>query len=295
MRSPHIRVGPAGWSYSDWEGRVYPKPHPRGFNALAYLAAYVDCVEVNATFYAIPPPRNAERWATIVEDRPDFRFSAKLNQEFTHGRWKRLPKAQADAFSGALAPLVDAGRLSAVLTQFPFFFRDEPASRERLRRVAGAFAHFPLVLELRSGTWFRDEGFEFLSSLGVGLAHVDLPFARDHPPESQRTLGDIGYVRLHGRNTNTWFDPKAGRNDRYDYLYGDDELEGIVERSVTVAKESQETFLVTNNHYGGQAMANALEIRGMLDGHPPLAPQPLREAFPRLAARSRGEGQQTLF
>ena len=295
MRASHIRVGPAGWSYSDWEGRVYPRPHPRGFHALAFLAAYVDCVEVNATFYAIPPPQNAERWVALVQDRPDFRFSAKLHQEFTHGRWKTPPASQAAAFEGAVAPLADAQRLGAVLAQFPFFFRDEPAARERLRQVAGTFARLPLVLELRSGTWFRDEGLAFLGGLGVGLAHVDLPFARDHPPSRHACLGDVGYVRLHGRNARTWFDPEAGRNDRYDYLYDDEELAGIVERTLTVARESRETFVVTNNHYGGQAVANALEIRGMLDGHPPRAPQPLREAFPRLAARSRGEGQQTLF
>jgi len=295
LRHERIRVGPAGWSYPDWEDRVYPRPHPKGFHPLSYLASYVDCVEVNATFYAIPPPRNAERWVALVAERPDFRFLAKLHQDFTHGAWKTPPRRQAGDFQAAVAPLVEAGRLAAVLAQFPFFFRDEERSRSRLRHLVELFPSLPLVLELRSHTWFFDAGLAFLKELGVGLAHVDLPFARDHPPPAHACLGPIGYVRLHGRNAKTWFDSRSGRDQRYDYLYGRDELEDIVARTVQVARESRETYLVTNNHYGGQAVANALEIRGLLDGHPPLAPQVLRESFPHLAVLTRGEGQQLLF
>jgi uncharacterized protein YecE (DUF72 family) len=295
VRASRIRVGTAGWSYSDWEGRVYPKPRPRNFHPLSWLSTYVDCVEVNSTFYGIPPPRNAERWIGLVEKRPEFRFLVKLHQEFTHGRWTTAPGERVRAFFAAVAPLWEADRLRAVLAQFPFYFRDEERSRERLERIAGAFPALPLVLELRSRTWFTDEGLAFLRGLGVGLAHVDLPFARDHPPERHPCVGEIGYIRLHGRNSRTWFDGKAGRDDRYDYLYRREELEAIVERIREVAAESRETFLVTNNHYGGQAVANALELRTMLDGHPALAPQVLRDAFPHLTGVTRGEGQQMLF
>ena len=79
-----IRVGPAGWSYADWEGRVYPRTKPRGFQALEYLSAFVDCVEINSTFYALPRATNAARWVSQVAARTDFRFVAKLLQEFTH-------------------------------------------------------------------------------------------------------------------------------------------------------------------------------------------------------------------
>lgn len=295
MRHERIRVGPAGWSYPDWEGRVYPRPHPRGFHPLPYLAAFVDCVEVNATFYAVPAPRSAERWVSLVQDRPDFRFLAKLNRELTHGTWKTPPRRLAGDFQAAVAPLAQAGRLGAVLAQFPFFFRDDERSRTRLLHLVELFRDLPLVLELRSHTFFLEEGLSFLRGLGAGLAHVDLPYARDHPPQSHPCIGDVGYVRLHGRNARTWFDSRSGRDERYDYLYGRDELEGIVSRTLEVARASRETYLVTNNHYGGQAVANALEIRGLLDGHAPLAPQVLRESFPHLAVHTRGEGQQLLF
>ncbi len=218
-----------------------------------------------------------------------------MDRILTHEPWSYVPVEEARAFREALAPLVEAEKLSALLAQFPFFFRDEEASRERLRHLRELLPEVPLVFELRSQTWFRDESLAFLASLGVGLAHIDLPAASDHPPERHPCLGEIGYVRLHGRNASAWFDPKAGRDDKYDYLYDRDELAGVVERLREVAGQSRETFLVTNNHYGGKAMANALEIRGLLDGAKPLAPAPLLDAFPHLEGQVRREGQQTLF
>ena len=79
-----IRVGTAGWSYPDWKGQVYPKPQPRGFDPLRYLAQDVDAVEVNSTFYRIPDPTMTRRWVTCVDDHPTFRFTAKLWEGFTH-------------------------------------------------------------------------------------------------------------------------------------------------------------------------------------------------------------------
>src|SRR5918996_3256205 len=79
-----IRIGPAGWSYPDWKGQVYPKPQPRGFDPLAYLAQFFDAVEINSTFYRIPDAKTTERWVARVAEHPDFRFTAKLWQGFTH-------------------------------------------------------------------------------------------------------------------------------------------------------------------------------------------------------------------
>ena len=125
----HIRVGPAGWSYKDWAGQVYPKPQPRGFDPLTYLARYFDAIEINSTFYRIPDAKMTQRWVERVDDHPDFRFTAKLWQGFTH---EGTASAQDEAaFRHAMAPLHDAGRLGAVLLQFPYRFHhtpDEPGS-----------------------------------------------------------------------------------------------------------------------------------------------------------------------
>ena len=107
--------------------------------------------------------------------------------------------------------------------------------------------------------------------------------------------GRLGYLRLHGRNAAAWFDRDAGRDQRYDYLYGPQELEGVVGRIRTLAGAKDETYVVTNNHFGGKAVANALEILASLRGGPVPAPPELLRAFPRLASRARVEGQRDLF
>lgn len=292
---PSVRIGTAGWSYPDWEGKVYPRPHPRGFHPLAYLARYVDAVELNASFYRIPRPEHAERWVDLVADRPDFRFVAKLHQTFTHDPWTTLPAAQARAFTAALAPLRAAGRLGALLAQYPVSFRATEANWRRVAETAAAFRDVPLVVEVRHRSFFEAEALARLADLGVAVAWIDLPPARDHPPAGHDTPGPIGYARLHGRNAGAWFRKGAGRDQRYDWLYGEDDLDRIAERVRELAAGGRQTYLITNNHYGGKAVANALELKGRFEGRPPLAPEPLRDAFPHLRGSTRAEGQQRLF
>src|SRR5918996_5393410 len=95
--SQHIRIGPAGWSYPDWAGQVYPQPPPRGFDPLNDLAPYVDAIEINATFYRIPDAKTMQRWVARVADHPDFRCTAKLWQGFT-------PEGTASAQDAAACP-----------------------------------------------------------------------------------------------------------------------------------------------------------------------------------------------
>jgi uncharacterized protein YecE (DUF72 family) len=80
------RIGPAGWSYPDWKGKVYPTEIPRGFDHLAYLAQYLDSIEINSTFYLIPTATATQRWAQQVAGNPVFRFTGKLSQLLTHTR-----------------------------------------------------------------------------------------------------------------------------------------------------------------------------------------------------------------
>lgn len=292
-----IRVGPAGWSYPDWEGIVYPRAKEKGFHPLAHLARYVDCVELNSSFYATPRAEHAARWATLIADRPRFRFTAKLERVFTHQKLPPEPELthRAEAFLEGLEPLRAAGRLSALLVQFPFGFVQGAAGVERLARLASAFGHLPLVLEVRHRSWFEDEGLTAIADLGYSLAAIDLPAADDHPPAVPPLLGPLGYVRLHGRNASAWFDPKAGRDRRYDWLYAPEELAEVVQVTRRLATGRDETFVITNNHFSGKAVANALELLFALGGERPLAPAELRSAFPRLREVTRPDRQDTLF
>jgi len=298
-----IRVGPAGWSYPDWEGRVYPRRKPAGFHPLRQLARWFDCVEINSSFYAAPSARNCEHWAELVRERPRFRFTAKLQQIFTH---EPLPEdarerdAAVRVFHQGLQPLADAHRLAAVLVQFAHSFRRSPENESRLRWIAETFGGWPLVLELRQRSWFAPEPLALVRSLGYTLCGIDLPSAGERPSEAE-LVGEpsgarpLAYLRLHGRNASAWFDPRAGRDQKYDYLYEPDELREIVQATRRLAQGADETYVITNNHFSGKAVANALEILAELGGGSVLGPVELLDAFPRLRARVRPDGQDSLF
>jgi uncharacterized protein YecE (DUF72 family) len=275
-----VRVGPAGWSYKDWAGIVYPQPRPRGFDPLEYLAGYFDVVEVNSTFYRPPAPDAARAWiarAAAGERAPGrFRFTAKLWERFTHQRDRAFTAAEVELVRRGLDPLLESGRLGAVLVQFPWSFKRDDASREWLDDVMRAFgrdgAGYPLVLEVRHASWDVPALYRGLAERGIGFVNVDQPlFAKSLGPSAAATA-PVGYVRLHGRNADDWFRADAGVNERYDYLYSAEELAPWVARTRTVAEAAPETYVVTNNHYRGQAVVNAIMLEAMLAGQRAKAP-----------------------
>lgn len=290
-----IRVGPAGWSYPDWEGRVYPRSKPKGFHPLAHLAPMIDCVEVNASFYAMPRAEHTARWASLVAGRPGFRFAVKLLRDFTHepvpedeGEWA----GKMEAWRSGVEPLRRQGLLSAVLVQFPASFHQTPRSVLRLGRLAALLEGLPRVLEVRHRSWFEPPALATVAGLGFSMAHLDLPAAWDHPPVRFKPTGAIGYLRLHGRNGGEWFRPAAGRDERYDYLYSPGEISDLARRADAIAAETEEVFVITNNHIGGQALANAVELRWLLGGRRPVSAQAeLVEAFPHLGPLTEVSGQ----
>jgi uncharacterized protein YecE (DUF72 family) len=276
-----IRIGPAGWSYKDWAGMVYPTPRPRGFDPLAYLASYFDTVEINSTFYRPAARSAAEEWIRRVADRADFRFTAKLWGRFTHERETAFSVAEVDAVHEAMGPLLDGGRLGALLLQFPWSFRRTSESRHWLDDVTRAFRRYPLALEVRHESWNVPAFYGELAERGIGFVNIDQPqFSRSIKPSATATAS-VGYVRLHGRNYDDWFREGAGVEARYDYLYSADELDPWVERAKDVAASVLETFIITNNHFQGQAIVNAVMLQAMIVGEPVAAPPAVVAAYPR--------------
>ncbi len=261
-----LYVGPAGWSYPDWEGVVYPQPKPRGFRPATYLARWFNSIEVNSTFYRPPSPKATEKWARDVADYPNFLYTAKLYQGFTHERGERWSAADARTFRDGIAPLTEAGRLGALLVQFPWSFHYNDASRDRVRGLVDEFGELPLVVEVRSGEWVREEPLDFIRSLGVGFCNIDQPpiraerRLRGNIPLTAHAFGPVGYLRLHGRNAAAWFAEDAGRDQRYDYLYGPAELDDIEKALGRIAEQVERMFVIANNHYRGQAVATGLEL-----------------------------------
>jgi uncharacterized protein YecE (DUF72 family) len=274
-----IRYGPAGFDYRDWAGIVYPERPGPGFDRLAYLARYFDTVELNATFYRPFPAAVAARWAERVADRPAFRFGAKVLRRFTHDRAPYRGEEVREA-RAALDALHAAGRLGAALLQFPWSFKRDRAGEGWLSGLFRAFEGLPLVVEVRHASWDDPEVRHALSAAGVGLVNVDQPRFRRSLAPAARATADVAYVRVHGRNWRDWFRKGAGRDARYDYLYDADELRPWADRIRALAAEAPEVYVVTNNHFRGQAVANAKMLEGMGAGRRVPAPPALLAAYP---------------
>jgi uncharacterized protein YecE (DUF72 family) len=273
-----ISVGVAGWSYPDWEGYVYP---PRCGDKLAYVAQFVDVMEINSTFYRPPDRKTVESWHRRTQSVAGFSFTAKLHQDITHHG--RLDPSTVRAFQEGFQPLSDAGRLRHLLAQFRYDFADSPPARDHLHRIREAFPSPPtLTLELRHVSWQEPPALEFLRSLGVNVATLDYPVARDSFRLRTCALGPHAYFRLHGRNAKAWFSQGAGRDETYNYLYNRTELGDIVKRALDLAEMTQSLVLVANNHYQGKEMVNALEIKAMIRSGRVPAPPPLIRRFPQL-------------
>jgi len=290
-------VGPAGWSYEDWEGIVYPAAKPRGFHALSYLPAFVDIVEVNTTFYRPAPPAMVRSWLKKLEGRPGFRLSLKLYRAFTHAR-EGFGRKDVDDVRQAADLVRLQGRLAALLVQFPWSFRNTPENAAYLRRLLKAFAGYPLAVEVRHAGWDDPAFYGLLEEHGAAFCNIDQPVIGESlGPSAVSTTADLAYVRLHGRNDKNWFREEAGRNDRYDYLYAKDELEGWIARIKELGRKSGQVYIITNNHYRGQAMANALQIRNMITGEKVEVPEPLLEKYPvlREIVRAIKTGDRGLF
>jgi uncharacterized protein YecE (DUF72 family) len=275
-----VHVGTSGWSYTDWEGRFYPHAKPRGFDELSYLARYFDCVEVNSSFYRPPTSRMTESW--LRRTPPAFTFTFKLFQRFTHERSTPWTPAEVAEYRDGVAPVLAAGRLGAVLVQFPWSFRADDEAYRHLEAVQKDFGDLPLVVEVRHASWTTPEAFHFLKDRGMGFASIDQPASRGSVPPMTLVTSPVGYVRLHGRNADAWFKKDAGRDERYNYLYADAELDEWIERIREIARASEKTYVFTNNHYRGQAPANALQLLSKLSGGPVPVPPAMLDAYPFL-------------
>jgi uncharacterized protein YecE (DUF72 family) len=291
-----VRVGPAGWSYDDWNGVVYPARRPRGFHEATYLAEYFDTIEINTSFYQPLRPELGAQWVDRVAANSRFLFTAKLWQKFTHesGATAEDERAVREGFE----PLRRAGKLGAVLLQFPYSFHRTPENDARLENILTRFADFSLVVEVRHASWNERGFYTMLAERGVGFCNIDQPVIGRSIRPSGRAIGHIGYVRMHGRRYDTWFsdDPATPPAERYNYLYSQEELAPWARRIEKVAEHSGDTYVITNNHFLGKGVVNALELIELLSGAKVKVPETLRHHYPELdAIASEPAREPTLF
>lgn len=278
-----IRIGHAGFSYPDWAGIVHPRGRAiggRGAHPLARLASYVDLLEVNVSHYRIPAPETARRWLEETASRPAFRFTAKLWKGFTHGPEHPTP-ADLAAMRAFLAALGADGRLLAALAQFPATFRANTRTEAYVHRLADHVEGVPLAVEFRDASWDRDDVRDAFRAKGIAWVVGDLlPLPRGVPPRPLATA-PLAYLRLHGRNP-AWAERGAERDRRYDWLYEPADLERFAGWVRGLRAEANEVLVVANNHFEGKGLANALELRALLDGAKVDVPAGLLTTVPRL-------------
>lgn len=296
LPSKYVRIGPAGWSYPDWSGYVYPARRPRGFHEAAYLAEYFDTIEINTSFYQPIRPEHAAQWLDRVAHNSRFLFTAKLWQKFTHE-----PAAGAEderAVRAGFDVLLHAGKLGAVLLQFPFSFHRSSETVAYLAALLKRFSDYPLVVEVRHSSWSAPEFFNLMREFNAGFCNIDQPVIGRSLGPTEEVTSPIGYVRLHGRRYDTWFndDPGVPTHERYNYLYTPQELEPWAARIRKVIERARDVFVVTNNHYQGKAIVNALQLISLLKGEKVKVPEPLRQHYPHLdAIATEAPAEPTLF
>ena len=273
-----IYIGIAGWSYPDWKGIVYTSSK---MDQLKYVSRFVDCIEINSTFYRPPVERNSESWLDRTKAKKDFFFTAKLNRDFTHEG--RIDSDMVRQFHKGFGPLLKAGKMKQLLVQFGYDYCDNKTNRQHLSAIVEHFSGvFDLVVEVRHKSWENPDALDFLNQLGVTVCNLDYPTSRNSFDMQQCTIGKTGYFRMHGRNEEKWFS-KAGRDETYDYYYNDTELAQIKERIDRLAEAFESLTVVANNHYKGAELANALELKALISGQKQPVPEGLLKTYPKLS------------
>ena len=282
-RGHEIRVGTSGWSYPSgtgtWNGIFYPRQparRPRGtprFDELTFYAEHFDTVEVNSTFYRVPAVAAVRKWA---ERTPSgFEFSLKLYQKFTHPDMfakatgadpANLGRKDVDEFRAALEPLAEAGKLGALLAQFPASFKNDDESRMYLEWLLKAFKDYSVAVELRHRSWSDDakSTASLLSGYEAAMAQIDEPKFRTSIRQTLLpNVKSFYYLRLHGRNAAQWWKHEKSE-DRYNYLYTSEELEPIAEAVEDASRKVRKAYLYANNHFSAKSVANAAILKAQL-------------------------------
>jgi uncharacterized protein YecE (DUF72 family) len=253
-----VYLGTSGYSFRDWVGPFYT-PGIRPGEMLSRYARTFSAVEINTTYYRVPPARVFARM--VERTPPGFRFTVKLPALATHERAR--DRTAIEAFLAAVAPLEEAGKLHGLLAQFPFSFRPGPESYAHLRFLRDTLAERPFFAEFRHESWARSATFTLLESLSAGFCAVDEPRLPGLFPPVVRPTGPVGYVRLHGRNAETWW--SGDGSTRYHYLYNDRELSEWADAIRQLEVHSRDTFVFFNNCHAGHAAQNALKMAELLE------------------------------
>jgi len=272
---------------------------------LRWYAGFFDTVEVNATYYALPSPRNARLW--VARTPPRFLFQVKAYSLMTghHPRADSLPAdlrlmlpedlpltrrgevererfpAEAvdrcfELFREGLAPLAEAGKLGYVLFQLAPWVRYGEAALDYLASLPRRLPGFTVAVEFRNASWIPErtgEVLRFLADHGLVFVAIDAPW---QPLIPAATAPGWVVFRFHGQNVKGWLDQLAGKEpsvaEKYDYLYGPDELSVIARRVRAFEGHARRVAVTFNNNNLDYPVRNALDLKRLLGLEaPPLS------------------------
>jgi uncharacterized protein YecE (DUF72 family) len=307
-----VHIGTSGWSYPSgkgtWNGLFYPATRSKragtaDFDELRFYAEHFDTVEVNSSFYGQPREEITRGWA--ARTRAQFLFSLKLYQKFTHPKMfkeaalrsapgsegalldllAQVTQSDVDDFRTGIEPLARAGKLGAVLAQFPPSFTSSPASRDYLAQLLRCFSDYQVAVELRHSSWSDAFGdtLQILNAFGAAWAQIDEPkFRFSIRQNALPNVTGFYYMRLHGRNAAQWWQHEKSE-DRYNYLYSADELKTFGETATAAKALVKKAYLYTNNHFSSKSVVNAVMLKAQIgepiEGEYPLA---LVERYPEI-------------
>ncbi|MEE8391062.1 MAG: DUF72 domain-containing protein [Anaerolineae bacterium] len=259
-----VLVGTSGFSYKDWVGPVYPQGLPKGDWLRFYSQEFPTC-ELNFSYYRIPTARTLDQMAAKVPE--GFLFSIKAYKGITHERddAQATLATQIEQFKAALVPLIDAKKFACVLAQFPYSFHNNPSNLDYLKRVREGFGDLPVVVEFRSRDWINERTFDELCALNLGFCCVDQPRFKNLVPPVAVVTGPVAYVRFHGRNYEKWWKHRKAW-ERYNYSYNDEELQEWLPKINQLDEESPLTLVYMNNHWQGQAVGTARQLKMLMEG-----------------------------
>ena len=281
-----LYIGTSGWSYpkgkGTWTGYFYPTGK---VNELEYYSQFFNTVEINSSFYRPPNPGYVDNW--IRRTPPDFLFTAKLWQKFTHpkmyeeatGTEAVISQKDVDIFNSSIEPLYRSGKLGALLAQFPPSFKNDTYGRQILNAVINTFGQYRLAVELRNRSWSDDENTaELLRERNVAWVQIDEPKFQSSIAVDIPLTSDMAYFRFHGRNKEMWW--KGDRETRYEYLYSPEEIDELVERLKEANKRVNLLFAFFNNHWRGYAPRNAVDMQRTLNL--PFKEPPIQTKLPEV-------------
>ena len=277
---------------TDW----YPRRTMSAEERLRYYAAQFPLTEIDSTYYAPPAERQVALWAERTP--PGFRFDVKAYSLLTghptrpKSLWRdlreELPADVAEKrniypnhlssealdeawrrFEAALRPMHEAGKLGAVLFQYPPWFGPRRDNRAEIEGLRERLPDYRISVEFRSPRWMaeerdRERTLAMLEEHGLIFVSVDAPEVSGLPRVMAVTNPELFLMRFHGRSDSTWKDTSRSAAERFRYQYSDEELEAFVPPLAEHISEVRETHLLMNNCYRDYAVHNAAELRDLL-------------------------------